>query len=171
MKLILPQPIIKRLKHELRGRRHEIGGVLVGENLGDDVFRLIDISFQSSGGSIVHFVRDPEHHKAFLADFFTRTGNDYRKFNYIGEWHSHPGFEPRPSGEDVATMFEIVEDPAVGVNFAILIIARLLRWNQLQISATLFRPGIMPESITVEVDGEEERKASIFLRLIAFIRR
>lgn len=148
-----------------------MGGVLVGQNLGHDVFRLIDISFQSSGGSVVHFVRDPEHHKAFLADFFVRTGNDYRKFNYIGEWHSHPGFEPRPSGEDLATMFELVEDPAVGVNFAILIIARLLRWRQLQISATLFRPGIMPESITVEVERDEERPASVFERLIAFIRK
>jgi proteasome lid subunit RPN8/RPN11 len=171
MKLILPQPIINRLKHKLSGRRCEIGGVLVGENLGGDAFRLIDISFQESGGTVVHFVRDPEHHKAFLADFFTRTGNDYRKFNYIGEWHSHPGFEPRPSGEDLVTMFELVEDPAVGVNFAILIIARLRYWNQLQISATLIRPGIMPESITVEVEGEDEQKINIFRRFIAFIRK
>jgi [CysO sulfur-carrier protein]-S-L-cysteine hydrolase len=148
-----------------------MGGVLVGESLGGDVFRLIDISFQESGGTVVHFVRDPAHHKAFLAEFFARTGNDYRKFNYIGEWHSHPGFEPLPSGEDLATMFELVEDPAVGVNFAILIIARLLRWNRLQISATLFRPGTMPESIAVKVEGDEAWAAHVLSRFIAFIRK
>jgi proteasome lid subunit RPN8/RPN11 len=172
MKLILPLPIIERLKGELRGRRHEMGGILVGEYVEADTFRLVDISFQKNGGTVAHFVRDPLHHKAFLADFFARTGGNYRKFNYIGEWHSHPSFEPRPSGEDIATMFDLVGDPEVGVNFAILIIARLLRWNRVQISATLFRSGVMPEAISVEVDQEGAKpKASALSRLINFIRR
>jgi len=172
MKLLLPPKIVKRLRRELRGRRQEIGGVLVGENVGSDTFRLVDISVQHSGGSVVHFVRDPEHHRQFLADFFIRTGNDFKRFNYIGEWHSHPAFEAVPSGEDIASMFEIVEDPAVGVNFAILIIARLERWKPLQISATLFRSGVMPEGISVEIDQENQMpKAPLISRLINFLRK
>jgi hypothetical protein len=50
----------------------------------------VDISFQKRGGTFAHFVRDPTHHKAFLTDFFASTGKDYKRFNYLGEWHSHP---------------------------------------------------------------------------------
>ncbi|MET3910150.1 hypothetical protein FXB40_28385 [Bradyrhizobium rifense] len=172
MKLLLPNKIVKRLRHELRGRRHEIGGVLVGENVGPDTFRLIDISVQLSGGTIAHFVRDPEHHREFLADFFAHTGRDFKRFNYIGEWHSHPAFEAVPSGEDIASMFEIIEDPAVGVNFAILIIARLERRSVLQLSATLFRAGIIPEPIEVIIDAKtvDSDKASLLSRLLDFFR-
>lgn len=152
MKLLLPQRIIKRLKRKLRGRINEVGGVMVGEHVGADTFRIVDISFQKRGGTIGHFVRDPAHHKAFLADFFNKTGHDYKRFNYIGEWHSHPAFDPLPSGEDFATMYDIVEDPDVAVNFAVLIISRLRGWSGLELSVTLFRAGVVPEAVEVSVD-------------------
>jgi proteasome lid subunit RPN8/RPN11 len=154
MKLLLPHRIIKRLRRKLRGRIREIGGIMVGEHVGRDEFRVADISFQKRGGTIAHFVRDPAHHKAFLADFFAKSGNDYKRFNYFGEWHSHPAFEPLPSGEDFRTMYELVEDPEVGVNFAVLIIVRLRGWSTVELSATLFRPGYMPEAVQVAVERD-----------------
>ncbi|MFZ0496124.1 MAG: Mov34/MPN/PAD-1 family protein [Methylocella sp.] len=173
MKLLLPLPVIKRLNRELRGRSREIGGVLVGEHIAHETFRIADISFQRKGGTIAHFVRDPEHHRDFLAEFFARTGNDYQRFNYIGEWHSHPAVEALPSGPDFMTMFDLVEDTDVGVNFAVLIIARLHRWGRLELSATLFRPGVIPESISVEVEGTPETgiRRSPVCRILDFIRR
>lgn len=157
MKLLLPQRVIKRLKRKLRGRINEVGGVMVGEHVAAaDTFRIVDISFQKRGGTIAHFVRDPAHHKVFLAEFFKKTGYDYKRFNYIGEWHSHPTFDPLPSGEDFVTMYDIVEDPDVGVNFAILIIARLKGWRKLELSATLFRAGVMPEPVQVSVDDASD---------------
>lgn len=154
MDLLLPHRTIKRLRRKLRGRIREIGGIMVGEHVGHDKFRVVDISFQKRGGTFAHFVRDPAHHKAFLADFFVRTDNDYKRFNYLGEWHSHPAFEPLPSGPDFRTMFELVEDPEVGVNFAVLIIARLRGWSTVELSATLFRPGYTPEAVRVEVEHD-----------------
>jgi integrative and conjugative element protein (TIGR02256 family) len=170
MKLLLPQRVIKRLKRKLRGRINEIGGVMVGEHVSDDTFRIVDISVQRHGGTVAHFVRDPAHHKAFLADFFTKSGNDYKRFNYIGEWHSHPAFEPMPSGPDFATMYDIVEDQNVGVNFVVLIIARLRSWNWLELSATLFRAGVVPESVDVRVDDAPDPiiKQSRFERFLDF---
>jgi proteasome lid subunit RPN8/RPN11 len=172
MKLLLPPKIVQHLRRELCGRRHEIGGVLVGESVGSDTFRLVDISVQHSGGTVAHFVRDPEHHRTFLADFFARTGNDFKRFNYIGEWHSHPAFEAVPSREDIGSMFDIIEDAAVGVNFAILIIARLERRRILQLSATLFRAGIVPESIEIIIDDEveDDDKVSLLSRIRDFFR-
>jgi integrative and conjugative element protein (TIGR02256 family) len=162
--------VIKRLKRRLRGRFNEIGGVMVGEHVAADTFRVVDISFQRRGGTIAHFVRDPAHHKAFLADFFKKTGHDYKRFNYIGEWHSHPAFRPLPSGEDFATMYDIVEDSDVGVNFAVLIIARLRSWNGLELSATLFRVGVMPESADVVLDDARDTiiKQTTFERILDF---
>lgn len=153
MRLLLPTKIAKRLRRKLRGRIREIGGVIVGEHVALDAFRVVDISFQSRGGTVGHFVRDPAHHKKFLDDFFSRTDREYTRFNYLGEWHSHPLFQPLPSGEDIHAMYDLVGDPAVGVNFLVLLIARLRGWRVLEISATLFQTGIQPEPISVEVEN------------------
>jgi len=166
--------MIDRLKRELRGRIGEIGGVLVGEHIGGEVFRIVDISVQYRGGSVAHFVRDPEHHKAFLADFFARTNYAYQRFNYIGEWHSHPGFRPLPSPSDMTTMHDIVSDPEVGANFIVLIIARLHVWRTLEISATLFQRSLPAQSINVEIETIDEMTNSwqtVLCRFLDFIRR
>jgi proteasome lid subunit RPN8/RPN11 len=171
MKLLLPQRIIKRLKRKLCGRTAEIGGVIVGEHIAADTFRVIDISVQRRGGTAAHFVRDPAHHKVFLAEFFAKTGNDYTRFNYIGEWHSHPAFEPLPSGPDFATMYNLVEDSDVGVNFAVLIIVRLKGWRMLELSTTVFRAGVIPEAVSVELDNAPDTviRQSAFERFLDFI--
>lgn len=153
MKLLLPSKIVERLGRELRGRMREIGGVMVGEHVANDTFRIVDLSVQLSGGTAAHFVRDPDKAKAFLDEFFQRTGHDYQRFNYIGEWHSHPRFVPVPSGEDCSTMLELVHDPDVGVNFAVLIIARQRLFGGMELSATLFRRGGFSENAQVEVEG------------------
>jgi integrative and conjugative element protein (TIGR02256 family) len=171
MKLLLPQRVIKRLRRKLRGRINEIGGVMVGEHVAADTFRIVDISFQKRGGTTAHFLRDPVHHKAFLSEFFTKTGHDYKRFNYIGEWHSHPAFDPLPSGEDFVTMYDIVEDPAVGVNFVVLIIARLRGWSGLELSATLFRSGLVPEPVEVSMDDAPDIviKQTMVERILDFL--
>lgn len=159
MNLLFPDNVLKRLRHELRkARAREIGGVLVGEHIADDTFRIVDLSVQVTGGTAAHFVRDPVHHEVFLAKFFRKTGNEYERFNYIGEWHSHPSFEPVPSGEDVSTMTSLVYDPAVGVNFAVLIIARLRTRAHLQLSATLFQRGANPRAINVTLEDGGKRQ-------------
>ena len=98
MHLLLTPKILKRLRRELRraGER-EIGGLLMGEHVLDEMFRVTEISVQRAGGSEACFVRDPASHKTQLEKFFADTGADYSRFNYLGEWHSHPTFEAVPS--------------------------------------------------------------------------
>lgn len=155
MHLLLPPPILDRIRRELRkGGRREIGGLLMGEHVVGDTFRLVDFSVQRSAGSAVNFVRDPNQHQAQLDAFFVRTSGDFARFNYLGEWHSHPNFEPLPSPQDMETMQSIVADPDVGVNFLILLIARLSFWGcQLKLSVTLYRPMRAPESVSASVEG------------------
>jgi [CysO sulfur-carrier protein]-S-L-cysteine hydrolase len=136
MQLRLTEPILRRLRAELRraGRR-EIGGVLMGEHVEGDVFQVVELTVQSTGGSHVGFMRHPEEHKPQLDAFFERTGGDYTRFNYLGEWHSHPSFEPVPSLTDLQTMQSIVADPQVGANFLVLVVVRLGLFRRLELSA------------------------------------
>ncbi len=149
MLISLPRSQRNRLKAELRraGAR-EIGGVLMGEQLGPNRFRIVDFSVDSSTGSIAHFVRTPELHQEALRSFFERTGSDYRRFNYLGEWHSHPSFSVRPSSEDIASMSDLVHGER-NIGFAVLLIVRLRWLLQLDYSATLFASGRSPEQVKV----------------------
>jgi hypothetical protein len=61
-----------------------------------------------ASGSHTRFRRDPKTHQKTLDEFFERTGRDYQRFNYLGEWHSHPSFSVQPSVEDIETMTDDV---------------------------------------------------------------
>lgn len=173
MQLLLTAPVIKRLQTELRqARRREIGGLLLGEHLGGELFSVADFSVQRSGGTHSDFTRNPEEHKAQLDRFFAETGNDFARFNYLGEWHSHPSFEPIPSGTDIQTMQSIVEDPAVGVNFLVLLVCRLGggRRRIIELSATAFRAGTSPVAVPVSIDPEaQSQKVTLVERIRRFI--
>lgn len=156
MQLLLTAETLTRLERELkRGGRQEIGGLIMGEHIGGENFRLADFTVQHEGGSRTHFVRDPAHHKSQLDAFFARTGNDYGRFNYLGEWHSHPSFEPLPSTTDMVSMQQLVEDPATGVNFLVLLIIRRSSGRRLEFSAFAFRPGLEPVPVEVRTEGEQ----------------
>lgn len=171
MKVILPHEVVKRLTAELkRAGVREIGGVLVGEHVGDETFRIADLSVQRSGGSATHFVRDVDHSSIFLKEFFARTGHEYGRFNYLGEWHSHPSFEPLPSAKDLTAMRDIVEDPNVGTNFAVLLILTLAKRSAIHLSATAFRAHALPLSVEVEAENEPSLKRSWFVRFIGLFR-
>lgn len=155
MQLVLTAKPLKRLERELkRGGRREIGGLLMGEHIGGEKFRLADFTVQHDGGSHSHFLRDPAQHKEQLDSFFARTGHDYGRFNYLGEWHSHPSFEPLPSSTDMASMQQLVEDPATNVNFLVLLIVRRSSGRRLDFSALAFRPGHAPLPVEVESEGD-----------------
>jgi integrative and conjugative element protein (TIGR02256 family) len=172
MQLLLTQPVVKNLRLELRraGRR-EIGGLLMGEHVRDEVFRVVSISIQRSGGSQTCFIRQPQEHEAQLKEFFARTGADYARFNYLGEWHSHPSFEPVPSDTDVRTMQSIVDDPIVGVNFLMLMIPRLGKGGRLELSAMTVRRGWPPSPALVSTEQEEAQPEGIALRCLRRILR
>jgi [CysO sulfur-carrier protein]-S-L-cysteine hydrolase len=140
MKILLPGRIRSQWTNALRsvGRR-EIGGVLLGELVKPGTFKIVEITIQRSGGSFCHFTRDPKLHEKAIERFFKRTGYDYERFNYLGEWHSHPSFSTRPSPSDLRSMYRIVSEPAVGANFAALVIVKLTSHTELEMTACVFR--------------------------------
>lgn len=152
LKLQIHNDTVERIAKELdRAGAREIGGVLVGEHVERNTFRIVDVSVQRHGGNHVCFVRRPEAHKPFLDAFFARTGDAYERFNYLGEWHSHPSFAAIPSVTDIEQMAEIVDSDPSAPPFAVLLIVRLNTDGKLGCSATAFRPGRPGETIELTV--------------------
>lgn len=144
MRLELSPETEARLKGHLRAAgRREIGGVLMAEQLGVDHFRIIDFSVDDQTGGVAHFVRSPEHHQQALDAFFAKTSAAYKRYNYLGEWHSHPSYPVRPSLQDRVSMQSLVEGER-GISFAVLMIFRLHYWLWLEYSATLFQRDLTP---------------------------
>lgn len=141
MRLVVPGPIENRLKEAARSAgNREIGGILMGEHLGDDLFKVLDITMQLRGGTFATFVRLVEGVLAPLRRFFKETGHEYTRFNYLGEWHSHHSFALTPSSRDDSSMIEIVADPEVGARFAALLIVRLNPDDELESGLFVYLP-------------------------------
>jgi integrative and conjugative element protein (TIGR02256 family) len=141
MEIRVPPQIRSRLIEVLRkAGRCETGGILMGELLAPNCFRISDFSVSSKGG-FANFVRSLVHALEPLKRFFERTGHRYRKFNYLGEWHSHPSFVTEPSARDIKSMLQIVQDPDVRATFAVLMIIRLGESEPIESSVTVFVPG------------------------------
>ncbi len=141
MQLHLPRDQSNRLKALLvQAGRREIGGVLMGEQIDIDRFKIVDFSADDKTGSAAHFVRSPEEHRAALDAFFARTGRDYTRYNYLGEWHSHPSFSISPSLEDCLSMNDLVSGER-SIDFAVLLITRLRFYKRISASAFVFARG------------------------------
>jgi integrative and conjugative element protein (TIGR02256 family) len=165
MQLLLPPQVAKRLQRELRraGSR-EIGGLLLGEHVGDERFRIVEISVQRSGGTHAGFMRDPQRHERQLKRFFRRTGEDYTRFNYLGEWHSHPRFPVTPSATDLEMMQSIVEDPTVGVNFLVLLVCNRAADRALEATALAFRAATEPQAVHLTLEEESTDQSPTLLQ-------
>ena len=144
MRIELGHDIRTRLRKALRqaGRR-EIGGMIFAEQLAPAHFRVIDFSLDTHSGSHATFNRDPDVHRQALDDFFRRTGQDFTRFNYLGEWHSHPSFSTHLSLDDIATMTDLVED-GKDISFAVLMIVRLRFQVWMDCTFTIFARCVAP---------------------------
>ncbi|MGG3546260.1 Mov34/MPN/PAD-1 family protein [Bacillus paranthracis] len=142
IKVIMPKRIEQRLEIELKkAGRNEIGGILMGEHVGENTFRICDVTIQSYNGTWIRFVRQISGvMRKSLNYFFSKNKFQYRRYNYLGEWHSHPSFSLTPSFQDIQTMWEIVNDETVGANFAVLLIVKI-ESQSVNGNVTLYVPG------------------------------
>ena len=101
-----------------------------------------------SGDVHVQFCERPGVRFPRATHLFCRTGNDFRRFNYLGEWHSHPSFSAHPSREDIATMTDLVEN-GEGITFAALMIVRLRFQFWMDCTFTVLARGAAPTTSRV----------------------
>lgn len=140
LRVTVPAEMRSRLRDALRqAGRNECGGILMGEHVGYNHFAVRALTIERTG-SFAKFLRGVQAATSALRAFFKRTGGDYSRYNYLGEWHSHPSFSTEPSTTDHGSMMRIVQDPAVGANFVVLVIVRLDQHHHLQGSAHTYLP-------------------------------
>ena len=93
MNVLLPDSIGQTLVVALqKAGNREIGGILMGEHVSDATYRVKDITIQRHGGKFASFTRVVRGSLMSLRRFFRKTEYDFTRFNYLGEWHSHPLF-------------------------------------------------------------------------------
>lgn len=126
------------------GGTREVGGILMGEHTDVDTFRVTELTAQTEGGAFATFVRLVEFIVRPLRLFFDSTCHDYTRFNYIGEWHSHPLFSLTPSAKDHRTMHELLHDRSLGARFVVLLLVKLDAEGRLQHSVTVYTPASPP---------------------------
>lgn len=126
MKLVLTSDQVEKIITALKSAGNkEIGGQIFGEQLAISNFRATELTVQSRPGSFAKFVVDLLQAAKDAVRFFDKTKHQYTRYNYIGEWHSHPSFAVQPSGPDILTMLDIVHDQRFVGGFAVLMIVRL----------------------------------------------
>ena len=164
IEVILSAKCARKLKRELRAAgRNEIGGVLAAEQIGDGKFLVKALSVQRDG-TPTSFVRDPVQHRKFMRRFHLRTGNQPQRFNYLGEWHSHPSFLALPSAPDLREMYAEIADPEQTASFLVLMIVKLGKDAGLIGSAHAFQRGNrgMRVSLNAELGATINEEVSSF---------
>jgi [CysO sulfur-carrier protein]-S-L-cysteine hydrolase len=142
VQLRLPREVADQLVDALeRAGRREIGGILMAEHVSENVFRVKSLTIQRIGGTFATFMRAAKSIIRPLLEFFRETNHNYTRFNYIGEWHSHPSFAPRPSVKDHRTMLDMIEDPHLGALFVVLMIVKLNSEREFEGTVTAYQPG------------------------------
>lgn len=111
----------------------------MGEHVGTNAFVVRSLTIQG-GGTFASFVRNARSALRALSDYFQRSNHDYTRFNYLGEWHSHPSFSVQPSQTDHQSMVDIATNSAVGANFVVLLVFKLARNGRLDGSAHTYLP-------------------------------
>jgi len=140
MKLRIQKPTIEAWVHDLkRAGSREIGGVLFGEQLTVGEFRIVGATRQRfGGGSKLRFHRRGGQARKDILSMHNRYGWDAERFNYLGEWHSHPNFPALPSARDEVTMYQLLADQKGAVNFLVLAIVRLSKTGLFEIGARTY---------------------------------
>lgn len=156
MKLRIAQKTIEGWAAALgRARHREIGGILFGEHVGEADFRIVEATTQARGGNDVAFRRKAGKARRDLKALARRHGNDPERFNYLGEWHSHPNAPAAPSRVDELTMKELLADPDTNVNFLVLLINRLTDRGALEMSAVAYLASGQKIPCEIVVDHRE----------------
>jgi [CysO sulfur-carrier protein]-S-L-cysteine hydrolase len=145
MQLLLPSELVDRMATALaEAGRREIGGILMGEHVGPDTFRVKELTIQRKGGTFGTFVRIVRNILGPLEAFFRATRRDYMRFNYLGEWHSHHSFALTPSTTDHRSMISLIDDPQLGANFVVLLLAKLSHHAALDCAVFIYQPKAQP---------------------------
>jgi hypothetical protein len=153
--------MIERWTSDLKGAGlKETGGVLFGEQIAEGDFRIVEATRQRFfSGSATTFKRRGAAARKDILDLHKRFDGDPERFNYLGEWHSHPNAPVVPSLQDEITMYKLLAEQGEAVNFLVLIIVRLDAEAGFHIGARTYLASGHKLNCEIELEGSESDAA------------
>ncbi|MBX3491534.1 MAG: Mov34/MPN/PAD-1 family protein [Parvibaculum sp.] len=132
----------------------EVGGVLFGEQVAEGDFRVVEVTRQRSmGGTATTFKRRGGGARKEIMALHEKIGGEPERFNYLGEWHSHPSAPVWPSSQDEITMRKLLADQGNAVNFLVLVIVKLDGYARFQIAARTYLASGHKLNCEIEIEG------------------
>lgn len=122
LKIALPEIVFGKIKqHVKKHYPNECGGVFVGKIIVDENKAIIEKIMipKSLRSTPVYFLRLSGFINKWLIRIFHQSEGELL---YLGEWHSHPNGEPKPSSKDFQTMKRIAENENVRIQTPLLLI-------------------------------------------------
>jgi integrative and conjugative element protein (TIGR02256 family) len=118
--VLIAYPVIAMFEQEQArcAAKVEAGGILIGSYRGPHV-EITDFTrpAKSDIRQPYCFVKqDPKHQRAATRAWVTSGGKD----TYVGEWHTHPVGDPKPSPIDIATWRDLTDATKRAMIFAIV---------------------------------------------------
>lgn len=108
MKIILPEKIIKQISDAvIKNYPNETKGALFAKRISDELYEIEETYVEPKRGKrfFVKLFANYQY-KKFQDDYHKKYKNDYLNHNYIGDWHSHPKLECKPSSYDISEGFD-----------------------------------------------------------------
>ena len=99
MKIIIKKEVANKIKEKiLDDMPNESKGACFAYHKDEEVFEIIDTYISKYKGTkfFANLIVNRKY-KKFEKLFYKSKGHDYKHYNYIGDWHSHPSFECVPS--------------------------------------------------------------------------
>jgi proteasome lid subunit RPN8/RPN11 len=127
LEIIIPKKIsLILIKQISKHSPLETKGALFAEDLGNDTFKIDEVYLEPKPGTTT-FVKlyINQEYLSFQKNYHKFRKNNFSKYNYIGDWHSHPLFECLPSSYDVSEVEEDIKKS--NAIFLVQIILKVLK--------------------------------------------
>ena len=150
MEIIIPKKISLKLKKQIsKYSPLETKGALFAEDLGNDTFRIDEVYLEPKPGTTT-FVKlfINQEYVSFQKNYHKLRKNNFSKFNFIGDWHSHPLFECFPSSYDIREVEEDIKKS--NAIFLVQLILKVIK-GKLIGNAFYYTRGLSAKKITLTI--------------------
>jgi len=135
----------------------ETGGILIGYI--DDERRGIVLRATGPGPNAIRSEAEFHRDVNYVQNELDKAGSELGDRGlYIGEWHSHPGFEPYPSPRDIRSLFEISTAPNYLTVCPVMIIAGVGAANRPEATLTVWAFPISGRMYSLDIRTVSEQE-------------
>jgi len=157
LEIIIPAKITSLIKKHIdKYSPLETKGALFAEHLGDNIFKIDSVYLEPKPGTTTYVKLVVNRvYQAFQNSFHKKHQYHFSKFNYIGDWHSHPLFECIPSSFDVEEVQKDLKNS--NANFLVQLILKVNQ-DKLIGNAFYYSNQVSAKKIHLVIENDSKKK-------------